>query len=320
MKKVVSYMLSLILLVTFVLPAAATGTGNAKPVLFVNGQRMMADITPAVDKTGVYVPYKAVFGALGYTASYDAKAKMHILKRASTTIKFTVGGKSAIVNGQKKVLTLSPKLIGSTVYIPLIFMTETIKMPTVDDKVNNIVQIGKAAVVDHFFQLNFGLTPDQVKKLEKNKLSEAGKDGDGNDNLTYYDVTLPNGTRGSISYGFKNGKLNDVMFMFDNYSSDFDAALAAYKQDKVYLDKVYNKGSEANDVVWYSEEDVQTQHAEEFSKYDYDLLATSLTNGDLNLEATYKSTSFSVSINLTNLNSDEEDDPYYMHTISYVKN
>ncbi|KGE16908.1 copper amine oxidase N-terminal domain-containing protein [Paenibacillus wynnii] len=116
MKKVVSNLLVLILFVAFALPAAATG--NAKPVLFVNGQRMMADSAPVVDKTGVYVPYKAVFGALGYTASYDTKVKMYILKSASVTIKFTVAGKSALVNGQKKVLTLSPKVIGSTVCVP----------------------------------------------------------------------------------------------------------------------------------------------------------------------------------------------------------
>ena len=318
MKKVVSYMLALILLVTLALPAAAAG--NAKPGLFVNGQRIISDSAPVVDKTGVYVPYKVVFGALGYTVSYDAKTKKYILKSAKATIKFTVGVKSVIVNGQKKVLTLSPKVIGSTVYVPLKFMTETINMPTVYDKTNNVVQIGKNAMVDHFFQLNFGLTMDQVKRLEKNKVPEADTDGNGSDYLTYYDTTLSNGMKSSISYGFKNGKLNDVIFMFDDNSGDFDAALTAYDEDKAYLEKVYNKSSVADDVLWYAEEDVQTQYAEEFADDDYGLLSTALTVGDLDLKATYKTAAFSVSINLTNLNADEADDPYYMHTISYVKN
>lgn len=318
MKKIVSYLLALILLVAFALPAAATA--SAKPVLFVNGQRMLADSVPVVDKSGVYVPCKEVFGALGYTTSYDVKGKLYILHSATVTIKFTIGGKSSLVNGQKKILTLSPKMIGSTVYVPVKFMTETIKIPTVYDKTNNVVQIGKTAMVDLFFQLNFGLTVDQVKKLEKNKLLDGGKDANGNDYLTYYDATLSNGDKGSISYGFKNRKLNDVFFMFDDNSSDFDAALAAYDQDKVYLDKVYNKGAVAKDVVWYSDEDVQAQYTEEFADDEYGLLAAALTTGALDLKATYKSASYSVSINLTNLNADEEDDPFYMHTITYVKN
>ncbi|KGE16907.1 hypothetical protein [Paenibacillus wynnii] len=156
--------------------------------------------------------------------------------------------------------------------------------------------------------------------MEKNKLSNAGKDANGNDYLTYYNATFSSGVKGSINYGFKNGKLINVLFMFDDNSADFNAALGAYDQDKVYLEKVYNKGIAADDVLWYADKNVQKQYAKEFADDDYGLLETALTTGDLDLRATFKSALFSVSIDLTNLNSDEMDDPYYMHTISYVKN
>ncbi|MNY24379.1 hypothetical protein D3C86_1580890 [compost metagenome] len=76
----------------------------------------------------------------------------------------------------------------------------------------------------------------------------------------------------------------------------------------------------ARDVAWLAEEDVQAQYKDEFAGDDEDLLANALTNGDLELRATYKSASFAVSIDLMNLNADETDDPYYMQTITYVKN
>lgn len=318
MKRIASCLLTLILVAVFALPASAAGT--AKPSLFVNGQRIAADNAPVVDKAGVYVPFKAVFGALGYTVSYDAKAKTYSLKSKSTAIRFTVGGTSALVNGQKKVLTLAPKAIGSTIYVPMKFMTETIKLPAVYDKTLGVVQIGKTAVVDQFFKLSFGLSMEQVKKLEAGKQPQSSKDEDGKEYLYYDDATFANGATGSISYGFRNGKLDDVLIMFYTNTSDFDVALAEYDQDKAYLEKIYNKGTVANDVLWYADEEQQAQYAEEFADDEYSLLATALTYGDLDLEATYKSAAFSVTVNLTNLNFDEMDDPYYMHTIAYVKN
>ncbi|MBP2000852.1 hypothetical protein J2Z69_001883 [Paenibacillus shirakamiensis] len=317
MKKFVPLLLALILFVSWALPAAATGKADLP--LFINGQRIIAESRPVVDKMGVYVPYKSVFGALGYTASYSAKGKMYMLKSAGVTIKFTVGSKFVFVNEKKKKLTLSPKMIGGTVYVPLSFITDTIKIAAVYDKLNQVIQIGKPAVVDRYFQVSFGMTYNQVKKMEKGKLLEGSQDKNGDAYLMYDDVTLSNGIKGGMNYIFKRGTLSEVDFLFDHHPDDYDAALSAYKKDKVYLEKIYNKGAVTPDFLWNSDEDVQAQYATKYANRPYDLQKTAITTGDLDLNVTYTTASFSVTASLMNLNADEVDDPYYTETIMYVK-
>ncbi|MFX3633987.1 MAG: stalk domain-containing protein [Candidatus Pristimantibacillus sp.] len=74
---------------------------------------------PFTKDGATFVPLRAIFEKLGYTVEWDAKTKTVTGKKDGESIQFRIGEKSATVNGEKKAMSVSASLVGSTTYIPL---------------------------------------------------------------------------------------------------------------------------------------------------------------------------------------------------------
>ncbi|WP_018752900.1 stalk domain-containing protein [Paenibacillus sanguinis] len=77
-------------------------------------------IVSAVSKRSItFVPFRKIFDELGLAVAYDAKAKTVTGTKAGLKVSFTLGSKSAYINGQKKGLQAAPFAENGSVYVPL---------------------------------------------------------------------------------------------------------------------------------------------------------------------------------------------------------
>lgn len=93
-------------------PALGSGVTISRAGKIVNGN--------------TFVPMRALLEALGYNIMWDRATKTVTASNAATgkTLVFTIGLKTAVVSGQRQLLTSAPQLIGGVTYIPLRFACE----------------------------------------------------------------------------------------------------------------------------------------------------------------------------------------------------
>lgn len=311
----ITAMLAIALTAGTVTPAVAAA--GASTSVYVNGAPTAA-LKPVVDKSGVYLPYKPLFAGLGYTAAYDAKAKLHVLSKPGSKIVFAAGSRTATVNGKTVKLSAPTRTIGGTVYVPLRFAQETAKVPVVYDREAGLVQIGTARLADQFFRARFGMTVAELKKLIQTAPSEERQDQSGYV-VEYHGLPLPQGREGYYTFTFAAGKLDSMRVSFMDHSWDFEASMTAYAKDKAYLDRLYNGDASAADVQWNVDAKTQREYIQDFEDDEYKLIEEAITVGDMELEANYAKPGASVQISFMNINFDEPDDPFFVETLTYRK-
>ncbi|KNY29903.1 stalk domain-containing protein [Pseudobacteroides cellulosolvens] len=111
---------------------------------------------PFIDSGTTLVPFRPVFEKLGITINWDAKTKTISASNDELTMTMQAGSKSCNVNGSKKELSVAPKIINGSTYIPLRFISETTKKEVSWDQKTKIIYIGSAEqqikhIVDQFF-------------------------------------------------------------------------------------------------------------------------------------------------------------------------
>ncbi|WP_339318284.1 copper amine oxidase N-terminal domain-containing protein [Paenibacillus sp. FSL R10-2734] len=95
-------------------PASAASKGSH---IFVDGVPLNSR---SVSKNGVsFVPFRELFEKLKMNIGYDAKLKQVTGTKGDLKITFTIGSKTAFVNGQKKALQAAPFAQNGTTLIPV---------------------------------------------------------------------------------------------------------------------------------------------------------------------------------------------------------
>ncbi|MBB6730154.1 copper amine oxidase N-terminal domain-containing protein [Cohnella zeiphila] len=95
--------------------AASAASGGA--YIYVDGVPLHSK---AVTKNGgSFVPFRELFEQLGMGIGYDPKLQQVTGTKDDLKITFTIGSKTAYVNGRKKVLQAAPFTQSGTTYIPL---------------------------------------------------------------------------------------------------------------------------------------------------------------------------------------------------------
>ncbi len=105
-KSMLSVALVLALTVSLSAGAFAAGTGNISVEL--NGKAItFTDAAPVLEGGRTFVPFRAVFEALGATVSFDDDTRTVTAVRGDTTVRFTIGQKSVEVTTAGKTETVS---------------------------------------------------------------------------------------------------------------------------------------------------------------------------------------------------------------------
>ncbi|GGD76375.1 copper amine oxidase N-terminal domain-containing protein [Paenibacillus nasutitermitis] len=113
-KGFISFMIGVFILTVLAIPAAAADGGAH---IFVNGAPIKAK---SVTKNGVsFVPFRELFEKLGMGIGYNAKLNQVTGTKKDLKLTFTLGSKTAYVNGQKKALQAAPFTKNGATYIPV---------------------------------------------------------------------------------------------------------------------------------------------------------------------------------------------------------
>ena len=96
----------------------------------LDGKTVSTDADPIMVQNRTMVPVSAIVGALGGTSSWDQDSHTATFVKGSTTVKVTIGSKTATVNGVSKGMDVAPQLVkvdnkgGARTMVPLRFISE----------------------------------------------------------------------------------------------------------------------------------------------------------------------------------------------------
>lgn len=123
-----------------VIPVSAASKGA---YIFVDGVPLKSK---AVSKNDVsFVPFRELFEKLKMEIGYDAKLKQVTGKKDKLKITFTLGSKTAYVNGQKKALQAAPFTQNGTTYIPIRIVGEATGNSVYWSSEANVIQVNSSS-------------------------------------------------------------------------------------------------------------------------------------------------------------------------------
>lgn len=137
---------------TLVVPAtvgAGAAADAASPAIKVtlDGKSVSLDGAPRIVKGATLVPYAGLVKALGGTATWDSQTRTVTAVSQGTTVKVTIGSKTAYINGAGKRLDASPVLADDRAYVPLRLVSEAFGKWVSYDKPSATVSIESSRTV-----------------------------------------------------------------------------------------------------------------------------------------------------------------------------
>ena len=97
-----------------------------KTEYMLNGETKTMDVAPIIRNSRTMLPVRYVAEALGASIDWDGATSTATLKTADTEIKFTVGSKTATVNGVAVELDSPAFIENDRTYMPVRFVAETL--------------------------------------------------------------------------------------------------------------------------------------------------------------------------------------------------
>lgn len=114
MKKLLSFFIALLLLVTY---------ANAVD-LYVDTNKIETDTPPTVVDGRTLVPVRAIFEALGATVDWDGTTNTATGNRDGVVVVIQINNTTAYVNGESKALDVPAQLINNRTMVPARFISE----------------------------------------------------------------------------------------------------------------------------------------------------------------------------------------------------
>jgi beta-lactamase superfamily II metal-dependent hydrolase len=119
----------------------------AAPKVILDGQQLTFDVPPVVDQGRVLVPMRAIFETLGASINWDPAAKTVSATKEQTTVKLTIGIRTAYKNGTPGTLDVPPKIVGGRTLVPLRFVSEALGSEVLWDGKTQTVTINSTSGV-----------------------------------------------------------------------------------------------------------------------------------------------------------------------------
>jgi lysophospholipase L1-like esterase len=117
--------LALLTVGLLLLTGAVTGTGagtEARIAVMLDGDPLLLERAPMIDRGRTLIPMRGVFEALGMTVDY--KDGTITAAKTGMTLTLTIGSRTAIVDGDRYVLDAPPVIVDSLTLVPLRFVAE----------------------------------------------------------------------------------------------------------------------------------------------------------------------------------------------------
>ena len=169
MKKIISFILSVLLLVSL---CTVTYAGDNITVN-VNGKNISFDVAPKIINGRTMVPLRAIFEALGATVEWDEATKSVFAVRKYANVECKIDSDTLFVNGAERKLDVSPQIVNGRTLVPVRFVAEALGCDVEWNDAKKTVTISSPAEyytdtsIPSFTSVT-GVPLDDVEKEDKN--------------------------------------------------------------------------------------------------------------------------------------------------------
>ncbi len=250
MKKMLQRALSLALALVFALSLSAAAAPAPALSVRLDGQPMsFADAQPVLKDGRVYVPYRAVFEALGAEVSYAASAKTVSAQRDDVAVTFAVGANQVVVteNGKSETIQVdaAPYIdeeSGRTM-VPVRFAAQALGAGVGWDKQTKTVYLVDPHKLEQTYGKKFSLLDrymQEASDLQGSALSFSGKltlDLSIRQNGQLVPMNMTGDISGGSDQRLANMKANFSLDL-DQLLKELDAQLSA--EDQTQIDQLKN--------------------------------------------------------------------------------
>lgn len=179
MKRLSILLLSMLMLLSAVVPAAASNDIK----VIVDGIVVNFDVQPQIIDGRTMVPLRAIFEALGATVNWNESTKTITANKGDLFVKCAIGSYSMDTSSGTKTIDVPPTIINSRTLVPARFIAEGFNCDVQWDAANRRVTITSAPV--EYVIVEHGDKKDEQKDntvKQDNNNSEENEDTDKNDN------------------------------------------------------------------------------------------------------------------------------------------
>lgn len=256
-KKTTAAVMCTALTLTSVPAFAAQADGTPDVSVQLNGEEInFTDASPVIENGRTYVPFRAVFDALGTdTIEYDATTKTITAVQGDTTVKFTIGKSEMELTKDGKTTTqaidAATFIKNDRTYIPVRFAAQALACQVGwDDDFKTVVLLDKDVLLDGIDN-QFTLMNQYAKEALAVQKANPGYTGTLNLKLKVKDDDTSYGITGTCDI---KGKVDDTQSVVNSAVKldlkDLEKALkAAEKLDEGSQDMIKALGSFNFDVV-----------------------------------------------------------------------
>jgi competence protein ComEC len=219
LKLTIFLVLALAMLILGALPASAA------PRVLLDGVQLSFDVPPVIEQGRTLVPLRGIFEALGANVQWDSATRTVTATRGQTTIRLTIGLKTAHKNSVPVTLDVPAKIVSGRTLVPLRFVSESLDCRVDWDAKTQTVTITSASgaqVKVHFIDVGQG---DSIYISLPN----------------HNDILIDGGdnSKGPVVVGYlKNQGVDDIELMIATHMhadhiGGLDNVLAAFKVERV---------------------------------------------------------------------------------------
>lgn len=146
MKKIISILMTVAVTLALAVPVMA----NSVITVLVDGEKMEFDAQPEMVNERTMVPMRAIFEKLGAEVSWDQPTQTVTAVTPTKTVVSTIGEASMYVNGEEKVMDVSPYIKEERTYVPARFIAEALDCKVDWDQESHTVVITTQATDEKY--------------------------------------------------------------------------------------------------------------------------------------------------------------------------
>ncbi|SDY69563.1 Transglutaminase-like superfamily protein [Proteiniborus ethanoligenes] len=195
-KKLIKTLIIILLMISSFNVAIFAGSSEPQVVqdikIFKDGIEFKTDKPVYIFNGNTLVPMRAIFEQLGAEVTWDAEKKAITARTEDKNIELSIDSKAAKVNDQEHLLSIAPKLINSTTYVPLRFIAESLMYEVDWNGENKIISIINTQDIKALKQLkvyesssNFKDDYIKMEIVDNERIRVEGRSGLGKTNWSF---------------------------------------------------------------------------------------------------------------------------------------
>lgn len=252
--------------------------------VFIDGEQVMMNVNPIIEKGTTLVPFRPVFEKLGLTIKWDDKTKTVTGTANRIEIKLKINDSNAIVNKRNVKLTIPPKIINGNTYVPLRFIGEaTGKQVDWHSASRSVYIFPKLVAEDPLTRMQWDMTKEQVKRAEW--LKEVNSNNMNKPYLLYENPSVDTGElKYDLQYDFDYNLLTSISYMSDLVS--FEEILPEAMRIIEYYRGVY--GDDKQSIFhWKVDEITQNAYLNVYGNETADMVEMAMRSDELILYSSW---------------------------------